>query len=470
MEIRMSTPSGGILKVGHTPVVLVADDELRKMAGKLTERIGQQLRASAQIRKDAEARVAFVKEMAEMALRERDLPVLSELRNDVAQIGAKTDSGTDHASPTTPFSSIRAEFIKALPPPTTQTDAEGRFEIPTRAKIWMVACSGQQRVVDKVEPLWVRLFDPAEKLPPEPIILSNDSVLDTSEGLYGWLASLCNQPNELSSFTRVEVSPELADWTRAARNKASAAFARRETARKRELRTDREGGGFASPEEEAALSLVKRAVASRDEEGVRECFWLGETPPADIVDYMKSLDANEGRATDFSWAGGIDVSLECVLVEFNGKSGKHERTAMLVPDEHGLWKVDFGAFARISKPAWKNLIEGSTETFQGRMFVQADWYYNAPFENEEEWTCFSLTNPDLSDLLPEDSFRLYGYCKKSSPQEKALKSILKYSNRMERVTLEFSRKLGDNKRQFQITRVLARDWVVSGKAYDEKFK
>jgi len=79
-------------------------------------------------------------------------------------------------------------------------------------------------------------------------------------------------------------------------------------------------------------------------------------------------------------------------------------------------------------------------------------------------------SPEVAELFSEDSRRLYGHCRKSSPQETALRTIHEVSRSGERVTVELARKPGASRRQFEITRVLAKDWVVSGKASDEKFK
>lgn len=458
------------MKVGHVPIIIVSDEQLRRMAGDLTDQIRQQLKADAQRKKDSEARLAFSKEIGEMERRERDLPVLAKLREEVAGIGAKSDVGAADAAGKTAFSSVRAPFIAALPPPSITTDGEGRFTVPSQSKFWVIACAEQPTVVDKLEPLWTRLFDPLEKLPSGPIILSNDSVVDSSEELYGWLASLCDQPGELKLLVQVDVSPVLAEWIGAARTKAFAAITRREEARRRELRTVREGRGFALPDEDDTVNLVKRAVASRDEDAVRECFRLGDAQPSEVVDFMKSLEANEGHASHFSWLGNLDVSLEGVRVDFKDKSDKSARLALLVPDDSGLWKVDFGAFARASRPTWKELIGRTSERLQGRVWVQMDSYFNGPFQDENEWTCFAITVPEVVVLLPEDQRMLHGYCRKSSPQEKALKAILDGSKSGKRVTLELARKPEGGQRQFEITRVLAKDWVMSGSAYDEKFK
>jgi hypothetical protein len=68
---------------------------------------------------------------------------------------------------------------------------------------------------------------------------------------------------------------------------------------------------------------------------------------------------------------------------------------------------------------------------------------------------------------------LFGYCHKGSPQADAIEKIAARM-RMKGMTnatsfraiLEISRPEGAGKRQFEIRRVLAEDWLLTGAAFD----
>ena len=72
-------------------------------------------------------------------------------------------------------------------------------------------------------------------------------------------------------------------------------------------------------------------------------------------------------------------------------------------------------------------------------------------------------------MLPEGQQLLHGYCKEGSAQAKAMARIFKVALRVHRVTLELLRVKGAEPRQFEITRVLGEDWVLTPKPFDERF-
>ncbi len=145
------------------------------------------------------------------------------------------------------------------------------------------------------------------------------------------------------------------------------------------------------------------------------------------------------------------------------------RLAFLTPDGFGRWKIDYESFARIVKPSWSDLLEKKADQGLVRVFVAKDSYYNGPFKDESEWICYGMASPDTS-VVP------MGYCRKNSPQAKALERIVADSeggldrHGLNRATLEIRRPEGAEDRQFEITRVLAEDWVLSPKPFDGNFK
>ncbi len=229
---------------------------------------------------------------------------------------------------------------------------------------------------------------------------------------------------------------------------------------------------FVSPGETEALDLVKRALAIRDPGLVESCFHLGGATSAEVLEFLTGCEARDGKIERSDWLSSMDVDgllMDGVLVVYAGRDRPAERLALLTPDESGVWKVDFDAFARSSRPSWKELLEGRVNRAQVRVFVGKDAYYNGPFVDESQWVCFAMASPESNELLPEGSELLRGYCRVGSPQAQAMEKMLPADVRTHRATLEISRKEGADSRQFEITRVFSEDWVLTAKPFDGRF-
>jgi hypothetical protein len=177
------------------------------------------------------------------------------------------------------------------------------------------------------------------------------------------------------------------------------------------------------------------------------------------------------------WLGSIDrngMQLEGIELVFPSEGKEHNRLALLVPDDRGVWKMDFGAFARTMKPSWDELItryppEGE-ETPVGpppsgylRVLFVGDNYYNGPFIDDQTWVSYGMLTIDRQDV------QLMGYCKRDSLQHKAMEAILtKWPTDVPpRITVEVRRVAGAEPRQLEITGVLAEDWVVGDRKFEE---
>jgi hypothetical protein len=228
---------------------------------------------------------------------------------------------------------------------------------------------------------------------------------------------------------------------------------------------------FASPEEDEALLIVKRALAVERKEDVLDLYHPGDSKPGEILGFVRKLRADGGEITRYEWLSSMDVDgllMEGVVVYAERKGKTSEWLAFLTPDERGVWKVDFDALARSSSPSWVDIIEGKSERSIVRVFVGKDSYYNGPFQDEAVWNCYAMFSPETRELLPDDHELLRGYCRIGSAQEKAMSSIFTGGEQARRVILEIRKMDGADKRQFEISRVLAEDWVMPPKPFDER--
>lgn len=213
---------------------------------------------------------------------------------------------------------------------------------------------------------------------------------------------------------------------------------------------------FPSPSEEQALALVKQALLNRDPARVGEFVRTGGADPGDVIEFFRTEEKREGPASEFLWLGSVDTDrllVDAVHVSFKGGGKPFERLALLTPDAKGVWKLDFESYARIVTPSWNDLLEGKAEMGMIRALVVRDDYYNGPFHDDKEWICFSLASPDTD--VP---FR--GYCKVGSPEDQRMADLFLDGSDFCRATLEIRSVPDGEPRQFQIVRVLAKDWVI----------
>lgn len=219
--------------------------------------------------------------------------------------------------------------------------------------------------------------------------------------------------------------------------------------------------------EPEAKALVKRAIAVRDPASVADLFRVGGLSPEEIVKFLEGLESVDGKVEDIDWFGSMDVNgmaVDGVAVRFDDPAGPRNRLALLTPDASGKWKLDFESFARTVRPGWQDILGKSFETATVRVFFANDNYYNGPFMDEQKWACFGLKSPDREEIF-------FGYCKVGSPQAAALNWISdKKTKGPSRVTLELRQVEGAGRLQFEVSRVLAEDWILGDVPFEDGFR
>jgi len=223
---------------------------------------------------------------------------------------------------------------------------------------------------------------------------------------------------------------------------------------------------FPSPTEEEILGMAQRALAIRDPKVIPDYFRLGAASPDGVIEFLESLEALDGELQESRWLGSVDangLSLDGVLLLFEKHGKVRERAMIFTPDDAGLWKIDFEGFARVVKPSWREILKGGGTPATVRIYLMLDSYYNGPFSDDRQWISYGIGSPDTSEILT-------GYCRVGTPQAEAIRRILLTDEPLIRVTLEIARVEGGSARQFEITRVLAEDWVMGAKPFDESFK
>lgn len=214
--------------------------------------------------------------------------------------------------------------------------------------------------------------------------------------------------------------------------------------------------------EAEAVALATKALAARAEEDILAVIDPGPVPASEVGGFLQGLQEREGTITGYDLMARLDSPREDlvgVVVSFEKDGEKANRIALFAPDGSGQWKMDFPAFSRMATPSWDDLLTGPAESAVVRVYVERDQYFNGPFSESDGWVCYGVASPDVDRLL-------FGYCKKDSPQDLAIRSLLDI-RKMARVTVALEKAEGADSRQFVIKRVLAHDWLVGDEPADE---
>ncbi len=213
---------------------------------------------------------------------------------------------------------------------------------------------------------------------------------------------------------------------------------------------------FPSPSESEAVDLVKLAITNRDPAKVAKLLRMGSASAAQVIAFLKDSELSDGAIESYDWLSSIDaegILMDGVRVVYQGQGKSRERLALLTPNSMGLWKLDFDSFARSVNPSWKEILANTVDQAMVRVLVGNDAYYNGPYTDETQWVCYGMASPDIE-------VSLYGYCRKGSEEASAMENLLSDRQQISRATLEIRHLKEANPRQFEITRVLAKDWVI----------
>ena len=216
---------------------------------------------------------------------------------------------------------------------------------------------------------------------------------------------------------------------------------------------------YIPPGPEKSVDIVRHALTNRDPEQVSSVVRLGKASVPEVLDFFERAREKDGAVVHYDWRGTIDVDglmLDVVVVFYAGDGRPVERLALLTPDANGNWKMDFGAYARSVDPSWDELLKHGADQALVRAFVHKDVYYNGPFIDESQWVCYTITSPDTEE-------HLRGYCRRGSDvAEEMEKRYSAPAGGLKRATLELRSVEGAETNQFEIIRLAASDWVVTG--------
>ncbi len=233
-----------------------------------------------------------------------------------------------------------------------------------------------------------------------------------------------------------------------------------------EIFSENSGQETDTPGEETSLEFVTSALSNRDPDAVEKFFKIPSgKAPEDAIRILTEIEGREGTVSKTDWLGTAfaNGSLMNQVVVHTEKDGRSvNRLAQIVPLPDGEWRIDFDSYIRATSAGWESILSGKSPFSKVRVFVATDHYYNGIFSDDAVWQAYALVSPDTDEIL-------YAYAKRETPQFLAMEKILESDEHLHRATLEITTLPDAGKRQFQISRVLAENWVVGEKPFDESF-
>lgn len=226
------------------------------------------------------------------------------------------------------------------------------------------------------------------------------------------------------------------------------------------------GSELETPSEAASLEFVTSALANRDPGRVTGFFRIPpDKTPEDALRLLEGIKSTEGSVSKILWLGTAFANgrlLNQVVVHMEKGGRSVNRLAQLVPQPDGEWRIDFDSYIRATSADWESILSGKSPFSTVRVFVALDNYYNGIFSDDTVWQAYALVSPDTDEIL-------YAYAQRKSPQFLAMEKILDSDEPLHRATLEITILPDAGKRQFQISRVIAENWVAAEKPFDESF-
>jgi len=288
-QIFVVTAGRENIKMGLVDVHAVADEDFKKLAATLTETIRKGVAADAQAEADEAARQALVREIEAIAEPVSGLPELKALKDEV--LGRKLPHRPGEMSLERAASMMQV----FLPPASAKSDADGRFSLAVKGKVWLVAQASRSLGKDKAESyLWILPWERPADVTGAPLLLSNDSNVGDLDGLYATLARAIGGETGLQTERRQSAEPQWVASLQVAREKVptllAEARAKDKQKAEQEALADKQAKSKRAAQSAQTLALVPAGSfsmgdsfgeGSSDERPVRQvtvsAFYMGKT-------------------------------------------------------------------------------------------------------------------------------------------------------------------------------------------------
>lgn len=222
---------------------------------------------------------------------------------------------------------------------------------------------------------------------------------------------------------------------------------------------------------ETPVATDEIRVSLKTAEAVARAF-LAETDPAKRLQWVRNADEVKTRLAKYPEEARTEVG-EIEKVLGHQVDEGHSVTGFVVAFPSGNLRllelvgtpdgprVDWDAYARHGTASWEDLWSGKAKQAVMRVFCEPSTERPTPFEDQEKWTCFRLSSPDLPQAAL--AFAAVG----SVREERMKQVILGTPNYRQRLTLEIVRHEGKDEPLFEITRCFTVGWILGEHAVEQ---
>jgi hypothetical protein len=195
---------------------------------------------------------------------------------------------------------LAVRLFEKLPSTAAKTDADGRFTIKAKGKVWLLARSA--RTVGKNEEtyFWAAAADPATTQNQNAILLSNDSLIEELDSLLSFLANVSGESLTPLSVPTIQTNPALTQWASGVLEKIKPAVATAKARAEAEAKTRAMADELERQRRMAEAKLVTERAAS-EAKAVAEKWlaWVGAG--------MRRANFNEDKVKKVLVQGGTVV-------------------------------------------------------------------------------------------------------------------------------------------------------------------
>jgi len=229
-QIFVVTKGRENIKMGGLEVRVIPDAEFLNMVKATLPWMQEEVRKEAQRKTDADFMTAFIQEVRAMEeAAPNPIPELPMIRKTIVEESGAADSLVESALSAGILQRGVGKLISsATSTSSVTTDADGRFTVPLTGKTWFIA-AGQREVGEQTEQyLWVKGFEAPADVTSATMAISNDSDIDSEDGLYLVLSAAAGGAGGLEGFRKVEVSGKMKSMVTRHREAANTAKAKAE--------------------------------------------------------------------------------------------------------------------------------------------------------------------------------------------------------------------------------------------------
>ncbi len=115
-------------------------------------------------------------------------------------------------------------LLEKLPSISAKTDADGRFTVKAKGKVWLLAQTA--RTVGKNEEtyLWAAVADPTTTQNQNAMLLSNDTLIEGMEELLSFICTVSGESSTPLAVPTIQTNPDITEWASIALKKIKPAI------------------------------------------------------------------------------------------------------------------------------------------------------------------------------------------------------------------------------------------------------